>query len=269
MNSSVRVRLGTSFCALILACTALPLCAYAQGAQPVAAMNSAAPAAITCSDDLVQWMTYYYLHPQPDLLVPALLYADTSGLVDKGQAPLTAFVSRIFANNPQRISGWTEQLKALSNHSKPMLWTALWWSNTAEGKQSLEGLVNTLDGTQATEVHSQMGHAPEPLESMDIKTPEVLDELWGAFSATGDEKYVDRLISVLPWQNNAGDYMRMSIGAAARWSLTSNAQQHPAVMKACVKARDTQPQLKGILDKIIADASKPTPPQTGQSGHAL
>jgi hypothetical protein len=274
MNGSLRERLGIGCCALMLAGAAIagPLVesASAQGARPQPTVNTAAPASITSSDDLVQWMTYYYLHPQPDLLVPALLFADTSGMIDKGQAPLTAFVSRVFVQNPSRIAGWTEQLKALSSRSKPMLWSALWWSNTLEGKQSLEQLLTTLNEKQATVVLSQMAHPAQPMETMDIKTPEVLDELWGAFSATGDEKYVDRLITVLPWQYSAnGDYMRMTIGSAARWSLTSNAQQHPAVMKACIRARDTQPQLKGIMEKIIADANKAAPTQTGQSGPAL
>ena len=269
MHSSMRRRLTYGVCVLALSFTGIP-CINAVQAEPTAALNTAAPQAINSTQDVVQWMTYYYLHPQPDLLVPALQYADSTGLIDKGQAPLTAFVSRVFAQNPQRIAEWVTQLQGLSNRSKPLLWTALWWSSTLEGKQSLDGLIKTLNEKQADAVLSQMAHPAVPLENIEIKTPEALDELWGAFSATGDVKYVNRLISVVPWAYDAGgDFNRMSIGSAARWSLTSNAQQHPLVLKACVKARDTQPELRSALDKIISSASKPAAVHTGQNGPSL
>jgi hypothetical protein len=275
--SSLRKHTTLAVCALSLSLSIVAVPAAVADVQtPRAAVNTAAPAAINSTEDVVQWMTYYYLHPQPDLLVPALQYADANGLIEKGQAPLTAFVSRVFAQNPARIAGWTKELESLSPQGKPLLWSALWWSNTVEGKQSLEELMKTLTEKQAGEVLQQMAHPATPIEQLEVKTPEVLDELWGAYSATGDEKYVNRLISVLPWQyDHSADYMRMTIGSAARWSLTSNAQQHPAVLKICLKARDAQPQLKGILDKIITDATKgtgaagPSTNQTGQSSHSL
>jgi hypothetical protein len=257
--------------ALLLALSGLALCDLpAQAQAQKSAVNTAAPKSINSQDDVVQWMTYYYLHPQPDLLVPALTYADSTGLIEKGQAPLTAFVSRVFAQNPGRIHEWTDQLKGLSNRSKPMLWSALWWSSTVAGKESLESLMTTLSEKQATEVLSQMAHPAEPIDQMEIKSPEVLDELWGAFSATGDVKYVDRLITTLPWAANSnGDLNKMMIGSAARWSLTSNAQQHPIVLKEILKERDAQPELRGILSKVIADATKPAAAKTGDAGSSL
>src|SRR6185437_9409080 len=228
--SSLRQRTTLAITAVALSFSIVGVPAAVADVQAArAVVNTAAPAAINSTQDVIQWMTYYYLHPQPDLLVPAIEYADSNGLIEKGQAPLTAFVSRVFAQNPSRIAGWTKQLESLSPQGKPMLWSALWWSNTVEGKQSLEELMKSLTDKQATEVLQQMAHPATPIEQLDVKTAEVLDELWGAFSATGDEKYVNRLISVLPWQYDHGtDYMRMTIGSAARWSLTSNAQQHPA-----------------------------------------
>lgn len=231
--------------------------AIAQGKPEV----PAAPAAITSTQDLVNWMTYYYMHPQPDLLVPALIYADSNGLVQKGEAPLTAFVSRVFALNPKRIPTWTAQLEALSAKSKPMLWSALWWSNTVEGKETLNKLATTLPPKSQDFILAQMGKPAEPIEQMEIKSPEVLDELWGAFSATGDEKYVTRLMTALPWTYDAsGDFNKLSIGGVARWSLTSNALQHPKVLKLCVKARESQPELRKALDHVLAEVQKGSQP---------
>jgi hypothetical protein len=227
--------------------------AFAQKADP-----TAGPTSISSPQDLVQWMTYYYMHPQPDLVVPAILFADQNGFVQKGEAPLTAFLSRVFAENPKRIEGWVGQLApAMSSKSLPMLYSALWWSNTLEGKEVLGKLAASLPQKTQEYLMAQMAKPAEPIEEMEIKSPEVLDELWGAFSATGDDKYVTRLMSTLPWNYDpSGDFTRLSIAGAARWSLTSNAQQHPKVKALCLKARETHPELRKALDQVLGDTAK-------------
>jgi hypothetical protein len=189
-----------------------------------------------------------------------LLFADSNGFVQKGEAPLTAFVSRVFAQNPKQISNWVAQLApALSSKSLPMLYSSLWWSNTIEGKEVLNKLLLALPPKSQEYLLGQMGKPAVAIEAMEIKSPEVLDELWGAFSATGDDKYITRLMSVLPWNYDpSGDFNKLSIGGAARWSLSSNAVQHPKVRALCMKARETHPEWRKALDQVLADASKTT-----------
>lgn len=263
-----QVRLGFFLLAMSVSVLSVPAMypvAYAEGTK--AAIDTSAPSGINSPQDLIQWMTYYYLHPQPDLLAPAVLYADQTitpdhtSLLQQGQAPLTAFVSRVFAQNPDKIPGYIAQLGSLSSKGKKIVWSALWWSNTVQGKEQLSKMLLTLPQKDQDVVMAQMAQPAEPIERMEIRSPEVLDELWGAFSATGDDKYVTRLMTALPWvYNSDGDYNKLTIGGAAKWSLASNAQQHPRVMTVCMKARETQPQLRKVLDQIIGDVKKPAAP---------
>ncbi len=236
---------------------AISLLLSGSGAANAEGNATAGPVAIKSTQDLVNWMTFYYMHPQPDLLVPALMFADQNGMVQQGEAPLTAFVSRLFAQNPKRLGVWLEQLDALTPKSKPMLWSSLWWSGTVESKEALNKLLVKLPPKSQDYLMSQMAKPAEPIEEMEIKSPAVLDELWGAFSATGDDKYIVRLMTALPWIYDAsGDFNKLSIGGAARWSLASNAQQHPKVMKLCLKAKETKPELRKALELVLADAAK-------------
>ena len=216
-------------------------------------LDMSAPAAITNEVDLERWMTYYYLHPQPDLLVPALVIADQKSLLSgDAAAPLTAFVSLVMAQNPTKIPHWFRQLSGLQDRSKPALLTALYWSNTKEGKEQLQSVIAGLSPKAQAELQSQTTGNAKPIEDRDINSPAIIDELWGAFCATGDEKYVNRLMTTLPWiEGTETDFNKLMIGGAARWSLTSNAQQHPKVMKIVLKARETQPQLRKVLDQVI------------------
>jgi hypothetical protein len=219
--------------------------------------TGAAPTAIKSAQDLEQWMSYYYLHPQPELLVNGLIFADTNGLVASNPEPLAAFVSRVFAQNPKRIKTWVNQLQpTISVQSVPMLLSALWWSNTPEGREALNELVQRLPEKSQGVILGQMANSAQPIESRDFKSEAIVHELWAAYSATGDEKYVTRVMSVLPWSYDTNDINKLQIGGAARWSLASNAAQHPKVKQLCLKARDTHPEWKKALDAVLAQVNK-------------
>lgn len=221
-------------------------------------IDMSAPMGIANEHDLERWMTYYYLHPQPDLLVPAMMLADQKGLLQgEAQAPFTAFISQVMAQNPTRIPGWFQQLQVLKDKSKPAILTALWWSNTKEGKEQLAAVIKSLPEKSQAALQSQCAGNATPIDKMDITSPAVLDELWGAFCASGDEKYVNRLMTTLPWiEGTEKDYNKLMIGGAARWSLTSNVQQHPKVMKLVLRTRETQPALRKVLDQVLTGGKK-------------
>jgi hypothetical protein len=215
------------------------------------------PKAINTAQDLNQWLTYYYLHPQPDLVVPATLLAEKKGfLASDNGGPYMAFLSLVFAKNPTRVGSWIQQLDAIPPKDRPMLWTALYWSHTPEAQKLLDQIIKTLPEKTRKSLIEQVAKPPVPIESVDVTSPAVLDMLWGAFFATGDDKYVKRMISTLPWESQNKDLTRMQVAASARWSLTSNAEQHSRVLKICQQVRDAQPELKAQLDPVIEKATK-------------
>jgi hypothetical protein len=92
---------------------------------------------------------------------------------------------------------------------------------------------------------------------MPIESPDVLDMLWVAFMASGDEKYVIQVISVLPYSTVKGNIPRLLVGGSARWSLTSNAIQHKRVLDICMSQLEKQPhEVKEILSEVISAATK-------------
>src|ERR1019366_1352485 len=96
---------------------------------------------------------------------------------------------------------------------------------------------------------------PPNLLKDEITSPQFLDALWASFFATGDERYVWRLISALPMVDTKGDVSKMLIGGAAQWSLTSNAIQHGRVMEICEAQLNTLPDdQKPALKKVIDSA---------------
>lgn len=216
-----------------------------------------APKEIGNIDDLNRWMTYYYLHPQPELFVSAVTFADKQDLFQGNSlSPLQAFLSRIFAQNPDKIGTWFTELKEIKDGSRTMLLTSIWWSDTKDGAQFLQNLAKQLPEKGRAEFVKQIEKKPTPAEDMPIDSPDVLDMLWACYSATGDEKYVKRLMTVLPWHNKDNkDLNQMLIASAAKWSLTSNAEQHPKVLAICRTVEASDPALASYLQEIIAKAT--------------
>ncbi|MBX9690710.1 MAG: hypothetical protein K2X27_28605, partial [Candidatus Obscuribacterales bacterium] len=118
-------------------------------------------------DALTRWMTYYYLHPQPELLVQALLLADKQGLLQgDSAAPLQAFTSRVMAQNPAKLKDWFAQMAPMSEPGKSVMLTAIWWSNTSEGKELLNTIGNGLPEKSKAEFHKQIDGAAPEIETM-------------------------------------------------------------------------------------------------------
>ena len=83
--------------------------------------------------------------------------------------------------------------------------------------------------------------------------------LWGCFLASGDTRYVDKIIDALPMMKDESDQRRTLIGLAARWSLTSNAKQHKVVLKFCKKRlANSSKELKPLLEEVIKKALEPS-----------
>lgn len=217
------------------------------------------PKDIQTEMDLSQWMTYYYLSPQPALVPKAIFFIERQGLLDcqNAKASFVAFFSQIFAQNPTKLPAWIEELKALKQPHKNLVWSALWMANTAEAKgQMIIVAKQLMPNDQASIV--KYTHKAVPIETMEISSPAILDMLWGHFFATGDERYVKRIMTVLqrsaPTEHNGESAI---ISGVAQWSLTCNARQHKRVLQICTRERDSQPALKTALSDVIDKATKP------------
>lgn len=224
-------------------------------------INTTAPKDVNSMETLSRWMTYYYLHPQPELLNNAIIFADKENLFQGNSlVPLQAFLSRVFAQNPGRIVSCFDSIKGIKEDSRTLVLTSVWWSGTKEGEQFLKHIATQLPEKARVEFLRQIEKSPAAPEDMPIDSPDVLDTLWACFSATGDEKYVKKLITVLPWSDKGNkDLNQLMIASAAKWSITSNAEQHPKVLQICQSVAASDSNLKPYLQEIIAQATGKAP----------
>ncbi|MEO8204919.1 MAG: hypothetical protein ABI615_01970 [Chthoniobacterales bacterium] len=214
------------------------------------------------------WFTYYYMDPQPDKFPAEVRSMSEKGDLTKvdNQQPLIAFLSRIMAQNPDKISSWMSELESLPPNDKRVLYSAIWFSSTDQGRTFFQK--NNLAGYLKKE--------PPDILKMEPDSPSTLDMLWGYFMATGDPKAIRQIVSTLNLSKDEGALARFKnsgktdadkkaayLDAAfqsARSSLTSNCLQHPKVLEICetfFKGQDLNKtesvELNNILAKVVPD----------------
>jgi len=213
---------------------------------------------IATEDQLNEWLTYYYLHPRPDLVVSAVQYMSGQGLLLKPNAstPFCIFLANVFAANPAKVETWFEELRTGKEDQRSALALTLWRANTSGSESLLKALSKEGSAPFQQYVNELLAdnHHPDLLHN-EIDKPGRLDALWAGFFATGDERYVKRIIGALPLFQEKDDVGQMLIGGAAKWSLASNAYQHPKVMQICeAQLKELPPDQQAVLAEVIKTA---------------
>lgn len=218
----------------------------------------AEPKPLTTAAGLGEWVTYYYQRPEPRRLPEAILAASKLGLFQEGKAapPFFGFIAGVVAKDPSAADSLVDLLKDLPAGSQPVVILGIWYSGHAQ-TGSLLTSIGKKHPDQKAMVESLTGRAPGLTEIPLEEGPWLLDALWGNFMSTGDAAPVVRIMQALPWIEVRGNTAKLIVGGAARWSLASNAEQHPRVLEICKAQLKVQPkEVAAVLQQVIGHAEE-------------
>ena len=181
---------------------------------------------ITTESEFEYFTQAYYMHPQPELIPRAIEYLGSSRLLTKhknAELPTAAFFSKLFLDNSALVGGLRKVIDRQDPETQALLIKAI--NNTPEqlAKQTANGAAQN-------------------------------DIFWGAFFASGDYAYLNKLIDQLKFLDERKDIGLYLTAASAKWSLSSNARTHFRVRMAmeAMKVGDVRkmrPIATDILEK--------------------
>ena len=225
----------------------------------LAFLTASANAGFESRDELGNWFTYYYQDPEPSKIPEAIEYMSHSGWLynKKSISPIFGFLAGGFANNPEQVPSWVGRLSELTDSQFGVVVLGLWYADLPDSQKRVYEILEKRPKLK-DEFSFLFKGTPMPVEEIPLEQGAwVLDSLWGNFMATGSKTPVVRIMSALPWIDVKGDVNRLLIGGAAGWSLTSNAVQHPSVMKFCEEEVKPQPtEVAEKLREVIDNAKK-------------
>ena len=204
-------------------------------------------------------MAHYYEKPNPGVIVSWIKYVSAAGVFQNESArlPMMIFISEVVKSNPDKSAQWCKELSVLPSANKAYVAWSFRNANVPAQGECIQTLLGLSDGEKlkvlATERHDPLAKAPT--------TPGDLDMLWAIFMATGSELAVNRIIDVLgipaPKNSSYGamEMQMLILKGSAKWSLSSNIQQHRRVAE-IVNARRLHGSdaLRKELDSVIDNA---------------
>ncbi|HEY2387663.1 MAG TPA: hypothetical protein VGK30_11930 [Candidatus Binatia bacterium] len=202
--------------------------------------------------DWETWITFYYTDPQPRRTVGAMRFFAERGDLERNPQPIAVFFGRVFAQNPKSVSLWVDDLRALPEDAHFVTALALWFSHVPDRDMLLDRL-GEGGSTRVTRYVALVKSDVAPdLTTIEVRQPVELDMLWASFFATGDTRFLERIVHVIPPAMEPGSTVPLPAGA--RWSLTANAVAHSTVLEFCRRQASLQPERAATLNDIVARA---------------
>lgn len=179
----------------------------------VLAAVATAPPSFESMEQLRDWLTYYYLAPRPELILPSIALMEEQlhkatgrSLGDQvARGGMRTFYAEVFAQNDAVVVDLGRRFRKFGKGQRAFLREALRRCGTPACQRLAQP--SGVGGAAAMEPVSR-----------------TVDDLWAAFSATGKEEYVRQVIG------------EVVAGRTTPLSLESAAYQHARALATCERA---------------------------------
>jgi hypothetical protein len=237
--------------------------------------------------DVVDWIDSYRMNPEPGRVPAAVRVLSKAGALRDQEAAgfYVGFVAGVLNANPARADELISKMLPLPDADQWLAVRAIAYSSLPDWRdilrkyssrlparqalieRYLDGKLLTLDEieldkspTWLEKIQIQMGGKPTAKEISYGGNPELLDTLWGRYFASSDRKAIWRIFTILPWSKDSDSLERLTIGSAAKYTLTNNASRYPDVLTLLKERAPRQPE---DIRTVLADVIKAA--ETGQT----
>ena len=187
------------------------------------------PKAIYRSDHVDSFLSTYYLKPMPELVWQVLDFLGTGDNIRNCVPGTIGFLSEFIAEHQARKA----QLKSLASSKSAMLKVAF---------------------SDAVRLSRRPGRAL----SSQGHSGQLNDLYWGAYYASGNPCYIDRVVDEMRFLDESSDPRLFLTGATARWSLASHAVTHESVRQHLEEIRASrEDRIKELVNEVMTS----DPPQ--------
>ncbi len=240
----------------------------AQPSPPAAQSENPDPA-----NAVDRWMVYQYLlgggERAPEMVAQYLAGSikDIKDDDDQEHAVtlMIIFLGQLGHQHPELLDAWTQASTAMSPRAQYVFAYAIWMADPGHSDKRVAKIVEAMSGDDEhlnIDIIAKLpDQDPPDFKSFKPSDGATLDYWWVSFMATGDTEYVGRILTALPPHKHTfeefdpgDDFIALAVASSAIWSLTSNAYQHPVILKYLKQQRKAEDGPWPILDKIISDA---------------
>ena len=194
-------------------------------------------------------MMEFYRLPSPDVFPELVKELDGHGIFEKDSSRLPAlfFMSEVFRIHPDKAQKWCASFIDSEMPLRFDVGLAIKISNIPVATECITNSLGLTEEEQQFLIDVKQYDPTKDAHS----TAALLDILWGMFVASGDTRYVHRVIDALGEELDGG----MNVASkAAEWSLGSMASQHQLVKDTLLERSKTDTGArKQAIDTILSN----------------
>jgi hypothetical protein len=227
------------------------------GCQTLAGGIPQADEPFASDDEFRAWFAFYYKDPHPERVTAALGFMETNHYLDDYPDIAGAFLARVFAANPSALGGWVDDWGQMDGRQWDVIELGLWLCNTEASRTLAAGHVDQATPDHRNRLRAMLARDPAEVDPLtaEVIDPRQINLVWAAFSATGDERYIHKVISYVHLYGEDGDQAHADIGEAAIMTLANNALQHENVARLCQALHKDHPDPRTrLLPKAMLNA---------------
>lgn len=172
-------------------------------------------------------MEFYYQAPRPEILPGLLRTLADEGVLAHGEKRLVvaSFLAELAARNMLSLDGLAAGVHGTGGEDARR--TLAWAAHLARHPQETRLLDQLLTSHDAT-LRGHIGRSPAPLSAWAVNEPTVPRMFWGAYMASGDTAWADRLIDAAlryarlnaAGRQNEPDFAASAAAAALLYDMT-------------------------------------------------
>lgn len=247
----------SSFAAVVFA-VAVALCLLCSGS-----VHAASQGTFQSFEEFGEWTSDYYRAPSPERLDIATDYLFEEKVFDDNPGlywPLASFFGGCYATDEEAAARAVDHALGSSDpYLQTFVLSSLWYADTDHCRAEISRAADQLEDPRMKGLIDHVLKTPPPLADEELVVEDVhLDMLWGRFQATGESAPVHRVIDAIAGLDH--NDQRLLVANSAKWSLGSQARNHPAVLAVVRERAETEEDgsvrdaLREILAEIDAEA---------------
>ncbi len=234
-------------------------------------------------DAVARWVASYRTRPDPARLPAAVRALSQSGAFKEpeGAGVYLGFIAGVLGANPDKAEELIAKMLVIPPMDQWVIVRAIAYSAHPDWQQWMRHFAERMPMRKTMIEHYLDGRSPTlydvPLERKEPtvwdkvvghfrgaqaskaavitldRSPDLLDTLWGYYFATGSQRPIERIITLLPWANERDNVDKLTMGNMAKYTLASNAARDAqllAILKRDVKTapRHLAPVLKEVIE---------------------
>lgn len=227
-----------------------------------------------------RWLVYQYIVGGADQ-APEMIRAIVEGIEDPSDRQdaipmLSVFAASLAKQQKGLLDDWVHAAIKMDPPYRMIFAYASWYADHEGSAERLAPMIASFaeDDPYRQYLQAMLEQPPADFATLPATSPAALDYFWACFLATGQTKFIDRIMSALPPKEQRlddpdyGEIGEIVVAGSARWSLASNAYQHPRVLRHLRERRADEPgiwpELDGIIEQAeaaLAKSPSPAPPE--------